>query len=133
MKSSWSNTIRWVLLGVSLLACSNSADGPRFPESVILEAVKLEAPSTVGPSLTLTVALTLAPGSCTSFDRIDVQRSGSEIRLTAFGLYHGALPCVMPRDILETVQLAPPFPSRFTVVAAQPAGVEPLSASVTVQ
>jgi hypothetical protein len=121
------------LVGASLLACSNSADVLTYPQSVILAAVKLDAPSSIARSSTLTVALTLSPGSCTSFDRIDVQRSGSEIRLTAFGLFHGPAPCVMPQDILETVQLAPPFPSSFTVVAAQPPGIEQLSTSVAVQ
>jgi hypothetical protein len=133
MKSPLSDSFRCALLGALLLACSDSRGVSGFPESVILKAVKLEAPSTIAPSLTLSVALTLAPGSCTSFDRIDVQRSGSEIRLTAFGLFHGPLPCAMPLDLLETVQLAPPFPPRFTLVAAQPAGVEPLSTSVAVQ
>jgi hypothetical protein len=133
MRSPLSVTFYLAFLGASLLGCRNSADVSDVSDSVILPAVKLEAPSTIAPAATLTVALTLSPGSCTTFDRIDVQRSGSEIRLTAFGVFHGPYPCVAPRQLLETVQLAPPFPASFTVVAAQPPGVDPLSTSVMVQ
>jgi hypothetical protein len=82
----------------------------------------------------LTVNVTLTPGSCTTFDRFDVKRTGSEVRLTAWGIFHGPLPCVSPQPLLETVQIAPPFPASFIVTFVQPAGAgADLSAAVTVQ
>jgi hypothetical protein len=134
MKSSLSNSFCIVLLGGSLLACSNSTDISNESESVIIQVVKLEAPSTIAPATTLTVLLTLDPGGCTSFDRIAVQRAASEIRLTAFGIHlGGALPCAFPLPFVKTVEIAAPFPANFTVVAVQPAGVDPLSTSVAVR
>jgi hypothetical protein len=123
------------LLATSLgFGCSNSVDVSNVSESVIIEAVKLEAPSTIAPTTTLTVLLTLSPGGCTSFDRIAAQRAASEIRLTAFGTHYlGALPCAFPLPFVKTVEIAAPFPASFNVVAMQPAGVDPLTASVAVQ
>jgi hypothetical protein len=103
-------------------------------DPVILPAVKLDAPSTIGPTTTLTVNLTLTPGSCTTFDRVDIKRVGPEVRLTAWGIYHGPLPCVFPQPLLETVQVTPPFPSTFFVILVQPAGAgADLSATVSVR
>jgi hypothetical protein len=122
------------LLATSVgLGCSNSTDVSNESESVIIEAVKLDAPSTIAPSTTLTVLVTLSPGGCTSFDRIAVQRVASEIRLTAFGTHYlGSLPCAFPMPFVKTVEIAAPFPASFNVVAVQPAGVDPLIASVAV-
>jgi hypothetical protein len=99
-----------------------------------LPAAKLDAPSTIGPGSTLTATVTLTPGSCTTFDRFDVVRAGSEVRLTAWGIFHGPLPCVSPQPLLERVQVAPPFPSTFFVILVQPAGAgADLSATVSVR
>jgi hypothetical protein len=123
------------LLATSLgFGCRNSADVSNESESVIIEALKLEAPSTIAPATTLTVLLTLNPVGCTSFDRIAVQRAATEIRVTAFGIHYlGALPCAFPLPFVKTVEIAAPFPANFTVVAVQPAGVDPLTASEAVR
>ena len=123
------------LVGASLSSCNGAASGPMaMADPVILPAVKLEAPSTIRPGATLTVNVTLTPGSCTTFDRVDVNRTGSEVRLTAWGIFHGPLPCVSPQPVLETVQVAPPFPASFIVTFVQPAGAgADLSAAVTVR
>jgi len=135
MKSALSGMFAVALLGASLSACGSSASGSMdIPDPVILPAVKLEAPSTIGPTTTLTVNLTLTPGSCTTFDRVDIKRVGPEVRLTAWGIYHGPLPCVFPQPLLETVQVTPPFPSTFVVILVQPAGAaSDLSATVSVR
>jgi hypothetical protein len=131
MRSPLSVTFYLAVLGASLSSCHNSA---AVAGSVILPAVKLEAPSTITPTAMLTVNVTLSPGSCTSFDRIDIRRTASEIRLTAWGVFHGALPCVPPQPLLETVQLGPPFPASFMVTVVQPQGAgADLSAAVRVQ
>jgi hypothetical protein len=99
-----------------------------------LPGVKLDAPSTIGIGATLTATVTLTPGSCTTFDRFDVVRAGSEVRLTAWGIFHGPLPCVYPEPLVETVQVTPPFPASFTVTLVQPAGAgADLSAVVSVR
>jgi hypothetical protein len=135
MKSALSGMFAIALVGVSLASCKGSASGSMdIADPVILPAVKLEAPSTIGSGATLTVNVTLTPGSCTTFDRFDVKRTGSEVRLTAWGIFHGPLPCVSPQPLLETVQVAPPFPASFTVTFVQPAGGgADLSTGVTVQ
>jgi hypothetical protein len=103
-------------------------------DPVILPGVKLEAPSTIGPATTLTMNVTLTPGSCTTFDRVDIKRVGAEVRLTAWGIFHGPLPCVAPQPLVETVQVTPPFPSTFAVLLVQPAGAgADLSATVNVR
>jgi hypothetical protein len=135
MKSALSGMFAVALLGASLSSCSSSPSGSMdIADPVILPGVKLEAPSTIGPTTTLTVNMTLTPGSCTTFDRVDVKRVGAELRLTAWGIYHGPLPCVYPQPLLETVQVAPPFPSTFVVILVQPAGAgADLSATVSVR
>jgi hypothetical protein len=135
MKSALSGMFAVALLGASLSSCSSSGSGSTgIADPVILPAVKLEAPSTIGPATTLTVNMTLTPGSCTTFDRVDIRRVVSEVRLTAWGIYHGPLPCVFPQPILETVQVTPPFPSTFVVILAQPAGAgADLAATVSVR
>jgi len=124
-----------IALGASLASCSSSTSGSMgIADPVILPGVKLEAPSTIGSAATLTVNLTLTPGSCTTFDRVDIKRVGPEVRLTAWGIYHGPLPCVFPQPLLETVQVTPPFPSTFVVILVQPAGAgSDLSATVSVR
>lgn len=135
MKSALSGMLGIALLGASLSSCSSSASGSMdIADPVILPAVKLEAPSTIGPVATLTVNVTLTPGSCTTFDRFDVRRVGSEVRLTAWGIFHGPLPCVFPEPLLKMVQVAPPFATSFVVIFVQPAGAgADLSAAVTVR
>jgi hypothetical protein len=131
MKFPLSVSFYLAFFGASLLGCRNSTAAP---DAVILPAVKLEAPSTITPTATLTVTLTLTPGSCTSFDRVDVERRASEIRLTAWGVFHGALPCVFPQPLLETVQIGPPFLASFVVRVVQPEGAgADLSTAVRVQ
>ena len=123
------------LLATSLgFGCSSSTDVSSNSESVIIEAVKLDAPSTIAPATALTVLVTLRPGGCTSFDRITVERAASQVRLTALGTHYlGALPCAFPMPFVKTVEIAAPFPASFNVIAVQPAGVDPLTASVAVR
>ena len=135
MRFAVSGMFAIALLGASVSGCSKSDSGPTvIADPVILPAVKLDAPSTIGPSATLTVNVTLTPGSCTTFDRVDVARTTSEVRLTAWGIFHGPAPCVFPEPLLEAVQVAPPFPGSFVVRVVQPAGAGPdLSAAVSVR
>ena len=135
MKSAWSTTVAIALIGASLSGCSGSGSGSMaIADPVILPAAKLDAPSTIGPAATLTATVTLTPGSCTTFDRVDVVRTGSDVRLTAWGIFHGPLPCVAPEPLVETVQVAPPFPASFTVTLAQPPGAgADLTTAVTVR
>ena len=134
MKSAMS-AMALALLGASLSGCSSSGTtSTAIADPVILPAAKLDAPSTIGPGATLTTTVTLTPGSCTTFDRVDIARVGPEVRLTAWGIFHGPLPCVYPEPLVKTVQVTPPFPSTFVVVAVQPAGAgDDLSATVTVR
>jgi hypothetical protein len=123
MKFALSGALAIALLGASLSSCNKSASGSTaIADPVILPAVKLDAPSTIGPGATLTATVTLSPGSCTTFDRVDIKRVGPEVRLTAWGIFHGPLPCVYPEPLVKTVQVTPPFPSTFVVIAVQPAG-----------
>jgi len=124
-----------VALGASLSGCNSSSSGSMaIADPVVLPAIKLDAPSTIGPGATLTATVTLTPGSCTTFDRFDVIRAGSEVRLTAWGIFHGPLPCVSPQPLVETVQVTPPFPASFTVTFVQPPGAgADLSATVSVR
>ena len=124
-----------IAIGVSLSGCNNSASGSMaIADPVVLPAAKLDAPSTIGPGSTLTATVTLTPGSCTTFDRVDIKRVGPEVRLTAWGIFHGPLPCVAPQPLVETVQITPPFPSTFVVILVQPAGAgADLSATVSVR
>jgi hypothetical protein len=124
-----------IALGASLSGCNSSASGSMaIADPVVLPAAKLDAPSTIGPGATLTATVTLTPGSCTTFDRVDIKRVGPEVRLTAWGIFHGPLPCVAPQPLVETVQITPPFPSTFVVILVQPAGAgADLSATVSVR
>jgi hypothetical protein len=123
MKSAWSATFAIALVGASLSGCSSSSTGSMaIADPVVLSGTRLDAPSTIGPTATLTATVTLNPGSCTTFDRFDVVRTGSEVRLTAWGIFHGPMPCVAPQPLVETVQVAPPFPASFTVTLVQPPG-----------
>ena len=135
MKSVLSATFAIALVGASLSGCSSSgSSSTAIADPVILPAVKLDAPSTIGPGATLTAIVTLSPGSCTTFDRVDIARVGPEVRLTAWGVFHGPLPCVYPEPLVKTVQVTPPFPSTFVVIAVQPAGAgADLSAMVNVR
>jgi len=135
MKSALSGMFAIALVGASLSGCSSSSSGSTaVADPVVLPATKLDAPSTIGPGATLTATVTLTPGSCTSFDRFEVTRAGSEVRLTAWGIFHGALPCASPRPLVETVQVTPPFPANFTVTFVQPPGAgADLSTAVSVR
>jgi hypothetical protein len=135
MKSVLSGMFAIALVGASLSGCKSSASGSMaIADPVILPAVKLDAPSTIGPAATLTATVTLTPGSCTTFDRFDIIRTGSEVRLTAWGIFHGPLPCVAPQPLVEAVQVTPPFPASFTVTFVQPPGAgADLSAAVSVR
>ena len=135
MKSAWSATFAIALLAASLSGCSSSGSGSMgIADPVVLSAAKLDAPSTIGPTATLTATVTLNRGGCTTFDRFDVVRTGSEVRITAWGIFHGPMPCVAPEPLVETAQVAPPFPASFTVTFVQPPGAgADLSAAVSVR
>lgn len=112
-----------VLSGLSsALACSNPFGSGR---EVRLYLTELQAPSTVRAAGPLDASAVVSVGGCVSFRRLEVQRSGSMVQLTAIG-HDGSGPGILcPADIrLEprAFRVVGPFADSLVLNGHQPDG-----------
>ena len=73
-----------VAVGALAAGCSTGGVFERARE-VVLPISALEAPATVAPDAAIVGTVTVVSGGCRSFDRVDLQRSGSEVVVVARG------------------------------------------------
>jgi hypothetical protein len=126
------------VMAVAGLTAAPLACNPFAPDqAVVLGVTKLEAPTSVSAGSALTVILTVTTGGCTTFDRIDVERSASAASLTPWGTdgAKGKRDVACPANIVDTphsIRLDPPFQNPFMVLVPR-VGLDPLTATVQVQ
>jgi len=102
------------------------AIGPQAPSSLIAEVDRIEAPSRIGTTDTLSVRLrgTVGPNGCYSFNRMATERSPRQVRLVPLvqRASRGDAACttaLVPLD--EAVRVDPPFvPGTLTITVPQP-------------
>ena len=105
-------------------------------QSVILGVTKLDAPASIAAGASFAVTLTVQTGGCTSFDRIEVQKTSSSVRLVPWGkdarVGHKDIMCPdVIYDTPHTLQFNPPFDNPFQVYVEQ-GRLAPLTASVRI-
>lgn len=97
---------------------------PQAPSSLIAEVDRIEAPSQITGTDTLSVRLrgTVGPNGCYSFSRTAIERSPGQVRLVPLVSRAAQGACTMavvPLD--ETVRVDPPFESgTLTITVPQP-------------
>jgi hypothetical protein len=129
---------RIVLRSIAISLAGMTACNPFAPDqSEELDVDGLNAPSSITPGSSLTVAMSVKTGGCTIFDHISVLRRGSSAnfvaigRNTAKGRPNVTCPAFVRSDV-HTYTLSPPFQSPFTVTVESPS-LPTLTTTVVVQ
>lgn len=102
------------------LACSNPfASG----DEVRLFIAEIQAPATVNVAGPLDATAVVSTGGCVSFRRLDVERSGATVRITAIGRDGSGPGINCPADIRlepKAFRVAGPFADSLVLSARQP-------------